>query len=493
MRDSSSPEAPVAGLSMDRILVGGMAWTAVFRWIAQAISWIGTAMAARLLTPGDYGLAGMAMLAIGLVRMVEDFGMDSVLVQDRAIGGIRQARLAGFILLSGLALCAAFLVLSGPVATFFNEPQVVNLVSALSLLCVFDAVQVVPRALLQREMQFRKLAVLQFVQVLATQVVLVTAASMGAGVWSLVLNALGGAVAGTVLLLWWRPFKLAWPRELRTLARPMLQGWRILASRFSWYAYTSADQAIIGRLLGKEALGTYSFAMTFSTIVSQEISSVLSKVVPGVFSAVQARHDELRRYFVLLTELLSTLTLPVALGMIVIADLVVALVLGPQWNAVVPPLRILSLYAAFYSCQVLVGHVLLWTGRFRASMWCSLLAAVVLPVGFYVGSHWGLAGIAWAWALLFPPVNLPAFVIAFRVIRANGWTWLGAFLPSLSSSLAMSAAVMLLRSVLAPSMPLPLSIAACVLTGAAVYAAVMLFVFGGRIRALWGFLRVIRS
>lgn len=493
MSDSRTQEAPTSGAALDHLLVDGMAWTAALRWSAQAISWVGTAIAARLLTPGDYGLVGMAMLAIGLVRMVEDFGMDAVMVQDRSIEGVRQARLAGLILLMGFVLCLAFVMLSGPVAMFFREPQVASLISALSLLCIADALQVVPRALLQRQMQFRKLALLQFVQVLATQVVLVIAAWRGLGVWSLVFNSLGGALAGTVLLIAWRPYKINLPRNLHMLARPLLQGWRVLASRFAWYAYSSADQTIAGRVLGKDALGTYSFAMTFSTMISQEISSVLSRVVPGVFSTVQNRQDELRRYFLILTELLSCLSLPVAFGMIVTADLVVALVLGPQWDAVVAPLRILSLYAAMYSTQVLLGHVLMWTGRFRANMWCSALAAVLLPAAFYIGSSWGLVGIAWAWVIAFPIANLPALVIVFRVIRISVWQWFGAFAPSLLACVVMVAAVALLRSTLPPSQPVPLAVMASVLTGTAVYAAVMLLGFGPRVRRLWGFLRLIRS
>ncbi|MGD9597425.1 MAG: lipopolysaccharide biosynthesis protein [Steroidobacteraceae bacterium] len=493
MSAGDAKEAGISGAALDHQLVDGMAWTAALRWSAQAISWVGTAIAARLLTPGDYGLVGMAMLAIGLVRMVEDFGMDAVMVQDRSIGGVRQARLAGLILLMGFTLCLAFVLLSGPVAMFFDEPQVASLISALSLLCIADALQVVPRALLQREMEFRKLALLQFVQVLATQTVLVIAAWRGLGVWSLVFNSIGGAVAGTVLLIVWRPFKISWPRDFSALARPLLQGWRILASRFAWYAYSSADQTIAGRMLGKDALGTYSFAMTFSTMISQEIASVLSRVVPGVFSTVQNRQDELRRYFLILTELLSCLTLPVAFGMIVTADLVVALVLGPQWDAVVLPLRILSIYAAFYSCQALIGHVLLWTGRFRANMWCSILAALMLPAGFYFGSRWGLAGIAWTWVIVFPLANLPAFVIAFRVIGINGWPWFGAFAPSLVASLAMTVAVVMLRKALPETLPLPVEVIACVLTGALVYVAVMLLGFRARLYTLWNFLRVIRS
>jgi teichuronic acid exporter len=479
--------------TVDRFLVSGMAWTAVLRWTAQAVSWLGTAVAARLLSPGDYGLVGMAMLAIGLVRMVEDFGMDAVLVQDRTIGGERQARLGGLILATGAVLCGLFILLSVPIASFFHEPQVALLVAALSTLCIADAIQVIPRATLQREMEFRKLAALQLIQVVATQVLLVIGAYLGWGVWSLVFNSLGGAVAVTLVLLWWRPPLLRWPREIAQLSAPLLQGWRILASRFAWYAYSSADQTVVARMLGKDALGVYSFATTFSTTISQEISSIVSRVVPGVFSSVQHRRDELRRYFVVLTELLCYLALPVSFGMAVTADLVVAIVLGPQWDAVVLPLRILCVYAAFYSCQVLVGHVLLWTGRFRANMWCSVLAALLLPVGFYTGARWGLPGIAWAWVVMFPLANLPAFVIAFRTIGGSFWLWLNAFVPALVGCIVMIAAVLGLRALLPSTLPLPLYMTACVLAGLVAYVGTLLVFFRARLLRVWTFLKVVRS
>lgn len=489
-----SPQALSADRSaLDHSLVSGMAWTAVLRWTAQIVSWIGTAIAARLLAPGDYGLIGMAMLAIGLVRMVEDFGMDAVLVQDRSIAGTRQARLAGFVLLLGIALSAAFSLLSGAIAAFFREPQVAILVTVLSLLCVADAAQVIPRAILQRQMEFRRLALLQFIQVIATQSVLVCGALLGWGVWSLVFNSLAGAAVVTLVLIAWRPFQVSWPTRLAELSAPLLQGWRILGSRFAWYAYTSADQTVIGRMLGKDALGVYSFAMTFSTTVSQEISSVLSRVVPGVFSIVQHRQHELRRYFLVLTELLSYLALPVSFGIAVTADLIVGLVLGNQWHAVIAPLRVLCIYAAFYSAQVLIGHLLLWTGRFRANMWCSVLAAVILPTGFYVGAQWGLVGVAWAWVVAFPLANVPAFVIAFRAIGMTTRQWLGAMKAALVACALMVAVVLGLRAILPAGVALSIELGVSVAAGAAVYAAVLFLLFRRRVIAQWEFVRVIRS
>jgi O-antigen/teichoic acid export membrane protein len=477
---------------LDRELVTGIAWTAVLRWSAQIISWIATAVAARLLAPGDYGIMSMAMLAVGLVRMVDDLGLDAVLVQDRGIVGESQARLAGLAILIGAAASASMVLLAQPVAVFFREPEVANVVSVLGTLTLIEALQVIPRAGLQRALEYRRLAWAQFIQVLATQSVLVVGAYLGWRYWALVSSTLAGAGVVTALLIAWHPFAVRWPRNMKQLAMPLLQGWRILASRIAWYAYSSADQTIVGRVLGKDALGAYSFATTFSTTISQEIASVVIRVVPGVFSSVQDRPAELRRYFLILTELLAYLTLPVSFGLAVTADLVVRIVLGPQWDAVVVPLQLLCFYAALYSCQVLNSHVLLWTGQFRANMWLNVLAAVLLPVAFFIGAQRGLEGVAWAWVIAFPLSTAPAFVMAFRTIQIGMGAWVNAIWPALGACLAMSGAVLALRGVLPDAVPAPVEAAFSVSVGGLVYAAVLWWFFRRRVLAAVDFLRLVK-
>jgi len=473
--------------------VSGIAWTAVLRWSAQIISWIATAVAARLLAPADYGVMSMAMLAVGLVRMVDDIGLDAVLVQDRGIAGDPQARLAGLAILIGASASAGMALLAQPIAAFFREPEVAVVVSVLGTLTLIEALQVIPRAALQRALEYRRLAWAQFMQVVATQSVLILGAYLGWRHWALVSSTLVGAGVVTLLLIAWHPYAVRWPRGVMKLTTPLAQGGRILVSRVAWYVYTSADQTVVGRLLGKDALGAYSFATTFSTSISQEIASVVIRVVPGVFSSVQDRPGELRRYFLILTELLAYLTLPVSFGIAVTADLLVRIVLGPQWDAVVVPLQVLCLYAAFYSCQILNAHVLLWTGQFRANMWLNVLAAVLLPIAFYIGARGGLPGVAWSWVIAFPLVNVPAFVIGFRTIRIGLGAWVNAIWPALGACLAMSGAVLALRAALPDALPAPVEAAFSAAAGGLVYAAVLWGFFRRRVVAVVDFLRLIRS
>lgn len=499
MNDPAGAAAPSehaaanASRALDHALASGIAWTALLRWSAQLVSWIGTLYAARILLPSDYGLVAMAMLAIGMARMIEDFGMDAILVQDSSLVGALRDRLAGFLLILGLLICVLFVLLSVPIARFFGEPDLAFIVASLSALFIVDALQVVPRAQLQRDLQFRRLGVVAFAQVGLTQLTLVVSANAGLGYWSLVLNTLVGTTAVTFLLVWWRPYRIAWPRDVAGLAAPLLQGWRILASRVAWYGYSNADQIIIGKVLGKDLLGPYTFATTFSSLAQQEVGSIVSKVVPGIFSQLQSRPGELRRYFLLLTEFLAVLSFPMSIGLALVADLVIPLLLGPRWNAVIVPLQLLCIYSVFYSSQILVSHVLMWTGQFRVNMWCSIAAGVTLPVAFLIGVDHGLAGIGWAWVLVYPIVSIPAMVFAFRTLQASFWHWLAALKPAIVGNLVMAAAIIGLRAALPEAMPLAARSALAITTGAIVYPAVLWFLFRPRVRQLLAVARQVRS
>lgn len=469
-------------IPLDRSLVSGLAWTAGFRWVGQLISWVATLYAAHLLAPSDYGLMTMALLGIGLARIVQDFGLDGILVQDQSIVGEAQARLSGLIVILGVVLWALFAALAEPMALFFREPRVALLVVVVGAVFVTDALQVVPRAQMQRRLQYSQLAWTNFIQLAANQIALVIAVRSGLGYWSLVAGTLFGEVVVTVVLIYLSPFQVAWPSRLRTLAEPLVKGFRLLGSRVAWYGYSNADQTIIGRVLGKDALGVYSFAMTFSSLPQQEIGSIVSRVAPGIFSRVQHQPHELRRYFLRLTEFVTVLSFPMSVGMALTADLLMPLVLGPQWTQVVIPLRLLCAYAVFQASQVMLSHVLMWTGQFRVFMWCSILAGVVMPVALYAGAYFfGIVGIGWTWVLIMPIVNIPAFIFAFRTARVTLLDWLESLRPASVSCAVMAVGVLSVRAVLPSSLNAWVVSGITVGAGAIAYVATMWFGFRGHV------------
>jgi O-antigen/teichoic acid export membrane protein len=480
--------------SLDRSLVTGIGWTAFFRWAAQIVSWGGTLYAARILAPADYGVIAMAMVPIGLVRMIEDFGFDAVLLQNRELSDMQVARLGGLALLFGTVLTVSIAAFSPLIAQFYGEPSVAPVILALSVLVVLDAMQIVPRVLLQRDLEFFWLGAVYLAQAVAIAVTLVLLAHYGAGLWALVFNTLSGAAFATLLLFMLRPFRPHWPRDLAGLRGPIVSGWRMLVSRAAYYANSTADQTIAGRVLGKDALGHYSFAMSIASLPVQEITSLVSRVVPGVFSAAQTDRALLRRYFLLLTEVLTYLAFPVTCGLALTAPHVVPIALGPQWDAVIVPLQGLSLYMAMYAAQTLVSHVLLWTGHFRHMMWFSLLSLVVLSAAFLIGMRSaGLPGLAWAWSFAYPLATLPAMIVAWRILRLRWMEFFNALLPAAVACAVMSAVVLLVRAAMGSGASHIAALAVEASVGAVVYVMVMGFVFRARLVGLIEFVRSTRS
>jgi teichuronic acid exporter len=476
--------------TVDRSLGAGLAWTAAFRWLAQAVSWAATFYAARILAPGDYGLAAMAMVPIGLVRLVEDLGFDSVILQNRQLTPLQVSRLAGLALIVAAALCGALIAAASWIADFYREPGVAALVSFACTIIVFDALQIVPRAMLQRQLRFRALALLYFTQVVVTSATLVVCARMGLGEWSLIANNLAGAAVATVVLMFLYPYMPRIPREFSDLKASLVSGWRMLISRASWYTYSNADSAVVGRMLGKDSLGVYGFALTLANTPIQEIGSVFSKVVPGVFASVQDQRSELKRYFLLLTEAVTTIAFPASVGITLVAPQLVPLALGDQWLAVIAPLQALCGYTMLYAAQLLVSHVILWTGHFRANMWLSIAAALTLPLAFWVGTRWGLLGVAIAWAIGFALITIPAVEYARRLINVSWGEYVAALTPASLSTAAMGLAVWYVSRSIAPTTNAWMSLAMLVGVGVLAYTAVHGLLFRHRV---WRIVRVVRG
>jgi PST family polysaccharide transporter len=486
----SADESPAPSRhDLDRSLFQGIAWTAVGRWTAQAISWVATLYVARILTAADYGLVTMATIPIGLARLIEGLGLDAILLQDRSLTREQFRRLAGAALILGMGLMVLCMSLSVPIARYFSEPQVAMIVVVLSLTFVLDALQILPRALLQRDLQFRTLAWINGLQVTIAAATMVLVARAGMAHWALVINTLVSYGLVTVILFFYQPFMPTWPREIHLLSRAVMSGWKVLVSRFAFYGYSSADSTFIGRYLGKEALGIFGFATTFAGVPVREVTSLMSGVVPGVFTAVQTNRTELHRYFFFLTEAVSYLTLPASLGLAITADDFVLLTLGDAWTGVITPLRLLCIYMAINSSQDLYAHVLLWTGHFTTYMWLSIFSLVLLPVCFYVGVQYGLIGVAVGWLIGFPLSLLPAFVYINRILAASWADYWRALRPALVGCAVMLGVVALVREVLPGEWHYGIRLAVQSSAGALTYVGVLLIFFGKRIRQMYGVAR----
>jgi PST family polysaccharide transporter len=479
--------------AIDRSLVHGVAWTAGIRWAIQLLSWGSTLFVARLLHPSDYGLVGMANVYLGFMQLITDFGLGGAIVQRRSLHSDQIARLGGFSILTSLGFFTISAALAFPIAHFFNQPPVRWIIIALSLNFITSGFMTVPRALLYRELRFKRLAAIEGLEAITLMTSTLVLAALGFRYWALVWGAVVGRVISMLAANLSQPHRIAWPRPFRTIASEVTMGSQLVGSQVSWYLYENADFAVVGRTLGDKALGAYTIAWTIATIPVEKVAAMLQRVTFSIFAKVQQDKAALRRYLAKLTEGLAFVTMPAAVGMALVADRFVEVALGAKWQEAVLPLRILCLYAGFRATASLFAQVLVATGQAGRSLRFNLQAALVLPVLFLIGSRWGTGGVAMGWIVGYPLVIVPFFMrTTLRHVEMSGREYFRALWPGLSGTAVMAAAVLAVRATLSSTLP---ALAALVLeagVGALVFIGFNLAINQSRLAAFREFVRILR-
>lgn len=484
------PETDHRGL--DRALVRGVAWTGAFRWLTQLLNWGITIALARILSPSDYGLYGYAALYVGLVQLVNEFGLGAAIVRRRDLTDHQISALGGLSLALGFLLFGLSFIAAPLVAAFFRAPDLHWPLVLLSGLFITTAIKVLPKSLLSRDLQFRRVAAIDATEAGLQGIATLILALLGFRFWSLMAGMVIGAVASSALAVYWRRHRLGWPRSWSEISAAVAFGSHIMVTRLAWFGYSNGDNAVVGKRLGQALLGAYTHAWTLASLPVDRISGLVSQVTPAIFSAVQHDLPSLRRYLLKVTEGLALLTFPVAFGLASVSDLFVTVVLGDQWWPAIAPLALLTFYGGLRSITTPYPHVLQAVGESGLAMRLNLVGLAVLLPLFYVGSFWGLAGVAAGWIVGYPLLSL----VTFRAVQRASGLGLGEYLeavrPPLLASVAMGAAVVGVRAALPTGWSDALHLVLAVAAGVAVYPIVMLVAFRDRLNSIRALAREIR-
>lgn len=486
------PPKTVARVDLDRSLLHGIAWTSGVTWLSQILSWGSTLVVVHYLAPSDYGLIGMALLYMGLLQMASELGVGAAVLrfQNLTIDQIRQFN--GLAVIAGALGVLISLAAAVPLGLFFREPRLPPVVAVMSLTFLISAFKVVPQALLNRRLQFRRVALTEGAQSIAGALATLTMAILGFRYWALALGSVITATVYSILIVVQSPVGFSRPRlsEIRT---PLFFSGHMLMSRFAWYAYSNSDFAVISKTLGEAALGAYTLGWTLSGMAVEKITVLIGRVTPAIFSTVQDNLAELRRYLLMVTGGLALLTFPVCVGMALVASEVVHLALGEKWTIAIVPLQFLAVLATMRSVQPLIPQVLFAIGESRLNMNNALLTAVVLPFGFYLASRWGIAGVAAAWFALGPLMFSPLLVRTLRRLELPAGQYFWTLWPAISGCLIMAAAVMAINGAFFRDAPLYLSLVVKIVVGVFSYTAALFVFHRSRIRALREVLRLLRQ
>jgi PST family polysaccharide transporter len=371
---------------------------------------------ARLITPGDFGLAGMAATLTSVAMVLRDFGMPMATVQR---AGLEDRDVTGLFWL-GLRLnliLAAGLMIAGPaVAAFYGEPRVTELVIAVALSNLVGAVGLQHEALLIRQMRYVALRTIDLSSLAIGMLAGFVYAWAGGGYRALMLQTFVIAATRT-LGLWracrWRPGTWRSARSERHAALASF-GWYHTGARLLRHLSQNVDQVVVGYLFGARQLGFYDSAYRWSITTSQQIYTPLQNVAVSGLSRLQ--HDRgafrvaaSRGFLPVFSAIIPALVL-----LAIEARPVILLLLGPQWEPSVPLFRMLCVGAIANALAKTVNWLYLAEGRTRRQMGWGFVTLPVFIVAVFIGSSWGPLGVATGFAVANWLVAIPEVLYCLR-------------------------------------------------------------------------------
>jgi teichuronic acid exporter len=480
-RPASSETAGSA--AHNQAIATGVLWQGALRWLAQVLSWTATIVIARRLSAVDYGISGTATVLVGLLTMMSDDGIGKSLVMRRERDERTIAEAHGAAIFLGIAAMIFLIALAIPVARFYGEPRVTYVLLFLSIVPLLSALNSVPLAALQQQLEYRRLAAVDFGKAIIQAVAVLVCAVANFGYWSLAIGLVAGHLGAVAITRRFARIKPLRP-TMRTLRPTLSYARHIAVGALSWYLYSNADFAVVGRVVGLTALGYYQFAWNVAALPGEKLANVLQAVVGPFFGSIGDDKVSLRHYFLVLSELLVAIMLPVLVGFALVTPIAIPLIFGARWSASVPVMQILVVCAAINSISMLSQHVLGSTGQAKLATRLNLTALFVLPVCFYIAARVsGTMAVASVW-LFAQPVLMGVPLLRLKsTINLSVTEYLRSLRAPVLSAVLMAVVVWGLRSVVSGLAPVLQLVLLCC-TGGAVYSVAFYVFFRTRVDAI---------
>jgi len=378
----------------------GILWNGIQMVVNQGSSFVIKLVLARLLYPEEFGLVGMATVFIGLVQVFNDLGIGAALIQ-RKDEDLREAHFhtafwtgVGWAVL--MYLVVSFIV-APFAASFYEEPILESLIPVLGLGILSSPVNLVHKAQLTKNMDFKKIALISNSSNITSGILSLILAFAGAGVWSLAFNSVASIVIAMPLFFIatkWKP-KIIFERQ----AFKEVFGFGIYTTgtNITNYLIGSVDYLLIGKLLSAQALGTYTFAFILTDTFRSRLMSVMNTVLYPLYSKMQDNPANLKKYYLKVVEYNSVMIFPVMVFFITMADPVLLVMFGEKWTDSIEPLRVLSVAVMVH--MMVNSNTALIRGMGRPGLEMKLQifkAAIFLPMLYFAIVHFGVVGAAYA-------------------------------------------------------------------------------------------------
>ncbi|MBL0394128.1 lipopolysaccharide biosynthesis protein [Ramlibacter monticola] len=447
---------------------------AAARAVVNVLATLSTILLARFLTPEDFGLVAIAISVLAISNSLTELSLVKALIRVPVISDDHLATAFTLEAIRSTLLGGLLASLASPLASLYGDRRLVAIMLVIALTTFIGGLLNPKIVLFTRDIDFRAEIARSLTERLVGIVVGIAIAALYLSYWALVLGPLMGRIATVVYSYMQVHYR---PRLSISRAKEMLSFsvWLSL-SQMVITAAVRLDELVIGYVLGKSVLGSYSVGERFSLIAVREVSEPVATTLLPSFSKISGDRLRLASAYGRAQSALFAIALPLGVGFAAVSDLFVAVVLGPQWAGAALVIKIAAPVMALQTLSSQVQPLALALGAPRSIFIREVQYLLVrVPVVYFGLFAYGIPGLLLGRAVagvLGTVLNLSlARKLAGPGIRAQVWASRRTFAATAIMVAAILTYERLLGHVLADN-PV-LNLAGTVLVGAIAHCAAL--------------------
>jgi PST family polysaccharide transporter len=377
-----------------RTLSGGI-WQFVSVVSQAVMQLLVLAVLARFVLPEEFGLIAISGIAISFIHVFSQMGLGPALVQRREISAFHIRVAFTSTILLGALVFGLILVVAEPVAVFFRQPEVTDLLRVISLSVPITSFGLAAEALLERKLEFKKLFLARFGSyALGYAPVGVAMAVLGYGAWALVSAMLAQSLLRSTALFLLNPHPLRPSFSAGELRELFTFGSGHTLAKFFNFGALKGDYFVVGRTLGADALGLYERIFRVMQLPGEYLGHVIFKVLFPAMARIQNQPARLAKVYFAGIGLVNIVLMPSSVFFCILAPELVLILLGPSWVEATLPLQILFTAIFLRSSVGLSDSLSRAVGAVYKSAARRAIYACAVVLGSWIGHFWGLVGVA---------------------------------------------------------------------------------------------------
>jgi O-antigen/teichoic acid export membrane protein len=354
---------------------------------------------ARLLEPAEFGLVAMVTAVTGMYDLLTTAGLSSATVQKDAITDAQLSTLFWVNILVGCLLALLCLATAPLLVNFYGEPRLLWITIAMATGFVFSAAGVQHYAVMQRELRYVAITVIEITSSLVAIAIAIIMAIKGFGYWSLVVSSVVSPAIMTALV-WlatgWIP---GLPHRKSGVKSMLSFGATVTLNGLVVYLAYNLDKILVGRYWGASALGIYGRAYQLVNIPIANLNSAVGGVAFSALSRLQNDPARFKSYFLKGYSLVVSLTMPTAVFFALQAEDIVSVVLGQKWLDAAGIFRLLAPTVCIFGIINPLGWLLVASGLQTRSLLIAFAIAPLAIGAYLIGLPYGPSGVALAYSI----------------------------------------------------------------------------------------------